>query len=172
MPKEANSGNSVPLYLFHQGTNSKAYEYMGLRKSTEKDRPGMTCRVWAPNAKAVSLVGDFNGWTRSSIPLSASAKAACGKPISPLNWSSIRFINSASRSRTARRCSRSDPYAFHFETRPHNSSLYCDIEGFEWNDAAWYRRKAANPHYTQPVNIYEVHAGSWRRYADGKRLFV
>ena len=59
----------MPLYLFHQGTNSKAYEYMGLRKSTEKDRPGMTCRVWAPNAKAVSLVGDFNGWDEEQYPL-------------------------------------------------------------------------------------------------------
>ena len=57
MQKEVNSGNSVPLYLFHQGTNMKAYEYMGLRKAADKDKTGMTCRVWAPNAQAVSLVG-------------------------------------------------------------------------------------------------------------------
>lgn len=167
MPKEANSGNSVPLYLFHQGTNSKAYEYMGLRKSTEKDRPGMTCRVWAPNAKAVSLVGDFNGWDEKQYPLERISEGGVWEAYFPFELEQYSIYKFCITKQDGETVLKSDPYAFHFETRPHNSSLYCDIEGFQWNDAAWYRRKAANPHYTQPVNIYEVHAGSWRRYADG-----
>ena len=67
MQKEINSRDNVPLYLFHQGTNSKAYEYMGLRRAD--DRASMTCRVWAPNAQAVSIVGDFNKWDEEKHPL-------------------------------------------------------------------------------------------------------
>ena len=62
---------------------------------------------------------------------------------------------------------KSDPYAFHFEAGIGHASRYYDIEGFQWNDQAWYQHKKEKPHYNQPVNIYEVHLGSWRRYADG-----
>ena len=60
-----------------------------------------------------------------------------------------------------------DPYAYHFETRPGNASKYYDISGFRWDDADWFAKKAAHSHAAGPVNIYEVHLGSWRRYEDG-----
>lgn len=62
---------------------------------------------------------------------------------------------------------KADPYALHTETRPGTASRYYDLEGYHWQDAEWRNQKKKNPHYSQPVNIYEMHAGSWRKYADG-----
>ena len=165
MQKEINSRDNVPLYLFHQGTNSKAYEYMGLRRAD--DRASMTCRVWAPNAQAVSIVGDFNTWDEEKHPLERISENGVWEAKLPFVLEQFSVYKYCITTEDGRKVLKSDPYAFHFETRPSNSSIYCDIEGFQWDDAAWFRRKAAKPHYTQPVNIYEVHAGSWRRYADG-----
>ncbi len=165
MQKEINSRDNVPLYLFHQGTNSKAYEYMGLRRAD--DRASMTCRVWAPNAQAVSIVGDFNKWDEEKHPLERISENGVWEAKLPFVLEQFSVYKYCITTEDGRKVLKSDPYAFHFETRPSNSSIYCDIEGFQWDDAAWFRRKAAKPHYTQPVNIYEVHAGSWRRYADG-----
>ncbi|OUP12605.1 1,4-alpha-glucan branching protein GlgB [Anaeromassilibacillus sp. An200] len=167
MQKEVNSKNSVPLYLFHQGTNSKAYEYMGLRKAGDPENPGMTCRVWAPNAQAVSLVGDFNNWDDEKHPLEKISENGVWEAILPFELDQYSVYKFCIVKQDGTKVLKSDPYAYHFETRPNNSSIYCDIEGFAWEDDAWFRHKAAKPHYSRPVNIYEVHAGSWRRYADG-----
>lgn len=167
MQKEVNSKNSVPLYLFHQGTNSKAYEYMGLRRAGDPEHPGMTCRVWAPNAQAVSLVGDFNNWDDEKHPLEKISENGVWEAILPFELEQYSVYKFCIVGQDGTKVLKSDPYAYHFETRPNNSSIYCDIEGFAWEDDAWFRHKAAKPHYSRPVNIYEVHAGSWRRYADG-----
>ena len=167
MQKEVNSKNSVPLYLFHQGTNSKAYEYMGLRRTGDPEHPGMTCRVWAPNAQAVSLVGDFNNWDDEKHPLEKISENGVWEAILPFELEQYSVYKFCIVGQDGTKVLKSDPYAYHFETRPNNSSIYCDIEGFAWEDDAWFRHKAAKPHYSRPVNIYEVHAGSWRRYADG-----
>ena len=167
MQKEVNSKNSVPLYLFHQGTNSKAYEYMGLGKAGDPENPGMTCRVWAPNAQAVSLVGDFNNWDDEKHPLEKISENGVWEAILPFELDQYSVYKFCIVKQDGTKVLKSDPYAYHFETRPNNSSIYCDIEGFAWEDDAWFRHKAAKPHYSRPVNIYEVHAGSWRRYADG-----
>ena len=167
MQKEVNSKNSVPLYLFHQGTNSKAYEYMGLRRAGDPEHPGMTCRVWAPNAQAVSLVGDFNNWDDEKHPLEKISENGVWEAILPFELEQYSVYKFCIVKQDGTKVLKSDPYAYHFETRPNNSSIYCDIEGFAWEDDAWFRHKAAKPHYSRPVNIYEVHAGSWRRYADG-----
>ena len=167
MQKEVNSKNSVPLYLFHQGTNSKAYEYMGLRRAGDPEHPGMACRVWAPNAQAVSLVGDFNNWDDEKHPLEKISENGVWEAILPFELEQYSVYKFCIVGQDGTKVLKSDPYAYHFETRPNNSSIYCDIEGFAWEDDAWFRHKAAKPHYSRPVNIYEVHAGSWRRYADG-----
>ena len=137
MQKEVNSGNSVPLYLFHQGTNSKAYEYMGLRRAQGKDGPGMTCRVWAPNARAVSLVGDFNHWEEEANPLEKISEGGVWEAYLPFELPQYSIYKFCVTTQNGRKVLKSDPYAYHFETRPSNSSLYCDIEGFTWEDAAW-----------------------------------
>ena len=164
----AKSENNVPLYLFHQGTNAKAYEYMGAHKveGNKGEKPNMAFRVWAPNAEAVSLVGDFNQWEPDATPM---------EKISDGVWEVIldeelpRFAayKYCITQPGGKQVMKSDPYAYHYETRPNNASLYYDISGYEWGDSEWFRKRDNSDILSQPMNIYEVHAGSWRTYQDG-----
>ena len=158
--------NNFPLYLFHEGTNVKAYEYMGLHKAAVDGGEGMSCRVWAPNAQAVSLVGPFNEWDEEKNPMEKISDGVweCYLPFVLPMYEIYKFSITG---KDGKKVMKSDPYAFHFEAGIGHASRYYDIEGFQWNDQAWYQHKKEKPHYNQPVNIYEVHLGSWRRYADG-----
>nr|WP_319487411.1 1,4-alpha-glucan branching protein GlgB [uncultured Caproiciproducens sp.] len=161
----SNDGN-LPLYLFHQGTNIKAYEFMGTHKTVMNGKECMVCRVWAPNAEEVSVVGDFNEWKPGAHPMEkiSSGVWECYLPFVMKQYQTYKFcVVSADGKQTFK----SDPYAFHFETRPGNASKYYDIEGYNWNDTTWMKHKAAKKCYSQPVNIYELHMGSWRKYLDG-----
>ncbi len=162
---QKNETNNLPLYLFHQGTNYRAYEYMGMHKTEKDGKTCMVCRVWAPNAQKVSVVGEFNNWDESVNPMEKISDGVWEAYLDELPpFTLYRYcVISAS----GEKLMKSDPYAYHFETRPGNSSRYYDISGYEWKDAAWFRQKAKKPHYEQPVNIYEIHAGSWRKYSDG-----
>ena len=157
---------SVPLYLFHQGTNYKAYEYMGIHKAAAGGKDGMVFRVWAPNAAAVSVVGDFNSWDPEKDPME-KISGGVWELFLPQVFEPYQVYKFCVEGKDGKRVFKSDPYAFHYETRPSNASKYYEIDGFEWTDSAWKKHKAAHPHYTSPVNIYEMHAGSWRRYDDG-----
>ena len=158
--------DNLPLFLFHQGTNCKAYEFLGVHKAEQDGKACMACRVWAPNAAAVSVVGDFNRWDVSASPMAKISDGVweCWLPHVFRQFESYKFCVTTA---DGKQVLKSDPYAFHFETAPGNASKYYDISGFPWKDAAWFRRKKAKPHYGRPVNIYEVHVGSWRRYPDG-----
>ncbi len=158
--------NNLPLYLFRSGKSRRAYEYLGLHKEKIGGKTVMVARVWAPTAQAVSLVGDFCNWDQAKYPLHRIDDAVWEgytdfefEPFTTYKF----FIKSAS----GQDIFKADPYALHAETRPGTASRYVDISGYQWHDADWKKRKKEKPHYTQPVNIYEVHAGSWRRYADG-----
>ena len=163
-PQKKEQGN-IPLYLFHQGTNYRAYEYMGMHPAEKDGKPCMVCRVWAPNAKEVSVVGEFNQWDDAANPMEKISDGVWEGYIDELPpFSLYRYCVVT---QGGDKLMKSDPYAYHFETRPGNSSRYYDISGYQWSDAAWYQQKARKPHYEQPVNIYEMHAGSWRKYSDG-----
>lgn len=162
---QKNENSNLPLYLFHQGTNYRAYEYMGMHKTEKDGKPCMVCRVWAPNAQRVSVVGEFNNWDDSVNPMEKISDGVWEAYLEELPAFSLYRYCVVSQS--GEKLMKSDPYAYHFETRPGNSSRYYDISGYDWKDAAWYRQKAKKPHYDQPVNIYEMHAGSWRKYSDG-----
>ena len=156
---------SLPLYLFHQGTNCKAYEYMGVHKTVREGRECMACRVWAPNAKAVSVVGDFNGWDTEKNPMESTGGIwECFLPFALKQFDNYKFAVETPEGKTVLK---GDPYAFHCEMRPGSASKYYDPDGYDWKDGAWQRRKEDKPHYSQPVNIYEIHPGSWRRFSDG-----
>lgn len=158
--------NNQPLLSFHQGTNVKAYEFMGLHKAVRDGRECMVCRVWAPNAEGVSVVGDFNQWQPTADPMRKISEGVweCYLPFVLKQYDCYKFCVEGP---DGKRIFKSDPYACHFETRPGSASKYYDIDGYRWNDSAWQKHKEAKKHYNQPVNIYEIHAGSWRRYPDG-----
>ena len=159
------SENDVPLYLFHEGSNSNAYEYFG---SHRKNKNTVVFRVWAPDAKNVSVTGDFNDWSETENPMkqlknSGGVWEAEIKNIKPYDM--YKYCITAADGRTLMKC---DPYGFHMETRPGTATKYYEIDDcYEWHDEKWVEGRNGKNIYESPVNIYEVHAGSWKQYDDG-----
>lgn len=160
-----NSENDVPLYLFHEGSNSNAYEYFG---SHRKNKNTVVFRVWAPDAKNVSVTGDFNDWSETENPMkplknSGGVWEAEIKNIKPYDM--YKYCVTAADGRTLMKC---DPYGFHMETRPGTATKYYEIDDcYEWHDEKWVEGRNGKNIYESPVNIYEIHAGSWKQYDDG-----
>ena len=117
-------------------------------------------RVWAPNAKQVSVVGDFNGWDSSTNPMVSISGGVWEAKIKNLNkFDTYKYAVTSADGRTV---FKSDPYARHFETPPANGSKLYIEDGYAWHDEKWLEEQAKKDLYSSPVNIYEVHAGSWR----------
>ena len=154
------------IYLFHQGTQYRAYEFMGAHFVNEDGEEGVRFSVWAPHAGDVSVVGDFNGWDSHAHPMTRIS----GQGIFSLFIKNVREYDCYKYrifTRDGRVFDKSDPYGFHFETRPANASKVYSLEGYEWKDRDWLEYRAGTDIYRSPVNIYEVHAGSWKRKEDG-----
>ena len=157
-------------YLFHSGEHYRAYNYMGAHKENRLGKDGVMFRVWAPNAKSVSVVGDFNNWDRNANAMIHTTEGGVWEcfvadviePYSVYKYSIETWDGTF--------MMKSDPYAYHFETRPNNASVYVDIDGFEWHDQEWADIKHKHESYSSPMNIYEMHAGSWRKYKDGNHF--
>ncbi|MBP3691873.1 MAG: 1,4-alpha-glucan branching protein GlgB, partial [Clostridia bacterium] len=119
-------------------------------------------RVWAPNAHSVSVVGDFNGWNQSANPMQRNMHGVweteiCGlKQFDTYKYAVTNFGHTVLKS---------DPFAYHYETAPQNASKLYDISGYKWKDKAWFAKKSNT--LNAPVNIYELHLGSWQRHNDG-----
>ena len=155
----------LPVYLFHNGTNYKAYKFFGNHK-INKDK--FAFRVWAPNATAVSVVGDFNSWDNNANKC---------KLVAPGIWEAIvKDVNIydcykyAVTSPTGVVHLKADPYAVHQETRPGTGSKVYELHNYSWGDEAWQKKKENQNILAQPINIYEVHFGSWKRHDDGNFL--
>ncbi len=163
--KKAEKEREVPLYLFHEGSNSHSYEYFG---SHRKNKDTVVFRVWAPHAKSVSVVGDFNNWDANANCMSFIENSGgvweCG--IEGIKqYDNYKYAITA---RDSRVILKSDPYAVHMETRPGTASKFYEIDNcFEWSDEEWLGKRKGKNIYKSPVNIYEVHAGSWKRNEDG-----
>ena len=154
------------LELFLSGESTHAYKFLGSHFMKIGDRSGVVFRVWAPNAKSVSVVGDFNGWDQNANYMYRLYNTSV--------WET--FIDGLSEYDNYKYCVESswgdrflktDPYAFHCELRPENASKVYDIDGYEWHDDEWYEYKKSHPHKSQPINIYEMNAGSWKKNLDG-----
>jgi len=156
----------LPVYLFHQGNNSKAYEIMGSHKVPGTDQ--VVFRVWAPHATAVSVVGDFNDWDPYNLrmeKISDGIWEATAPDGAIEEYSAYKYAIEA---RDGRTIMKADPYGYHMETRPGTASKFYDIDDcYTWNDDEWLEHRASTRIYDMPVNIYEVHAGSWKVYEDG-----
>ena len=152
-------------YLFHEGTTITAYEYMGAHPVQEGGQAGYVFRVWAPNALSVSVVGEFNGWDRTRSPMEKIDQSIWETFVPGLKQYDIYKFSVEGPDGELRL--KSDPYAFHFETRPGTCSKLYDIGGYQWGDEAWRRHCAETPIYGAPMNTYEVHLGSWKQRDNG-----
>ncbi len=151
------------LYLFNEGNEHRAFEKLGAHLRTADGVPGVSFAVWAPMAKQVSLVGNFNHWDGRYHPMRPLGGSGVWELFVPgmeegqLYKFAIRDAHDHVRLKT-------DPYGTYFEAPPNNASIVYDTGKFEWNDATWLeRRRAAAGLLDQPMSIYEVHLGSWRR---------
>lgn len=151
--------------LYHSGCLTNGWRLFGAHPATEKGVHGWWFNVWAPRAKAVSVVGDFNGWDPEETPLAPKGEFWQGfVPDLPV-YTSYKYAVTGADGKLRYKA---DPYGFHTETRPGTASKLYDIEHFAWTDEAF--RKAKQPVYHQPLNIYEVHLGSWRKHENGDFL--
>ncbi|MBE6677521.1 MAG: 1,4-alpha-glucan branching protein GlgB [Ruminococcaceae bacterium] len=163
--------DNLPLYLFKQGTNYRAYEYLGAHKNKDGS---YTFRVWAPNADGVYLCGDFNNW-QADLPMTDIGGVWEINFSHPMLENGARYKYIIDRGGVFRY--KADPYGYFAETLANTASRIFDIEGFEWEDEAYlkYRKenygclaKSETPNV--PMNIYEVHLGSWQRDEKGDYL--
>lgn len=149
-------------YLFGQGTHYKIFEKLGAHPKTYKGKAGMYFAVWAPHAKAVGVVGDFNGWDPEAAPMSPLADSGIYEAFIP-GVGLGELYKFAITTQEGMILFKADPYAVHAEFRPGTASITEDITGFKWDDAAWMEtRKKADP-VKSPMAVYEVHLGSWRK---------
>ena len=124
--------------------------------------------VWAPNAREVSLVSDFNNWQGGATPMNRYDDGTWEVEIDALpEYTPYKYCIVGADGKSVMK---SDPYAYHYETRPSNASKVYTLDGYEWDDAAWQAKKEKGSIYDCPINIYEVHLGSWRRYEDGQTM--
>ena len=139
---------------------------MGSHKVPGTDQ--VVFRVWAPHATAVSVVGDFNDWDPYNLrmeKISDGIWEATAPDGAIEEYSAYKYAIEA---RDGRTIMKADPYGYHMETRPGTASKFYDIDDcYTWNDDEWLEHRASTRIYDMPVNIYEVHAGSWKVYEDG-----
>ena len=149
-------------YLFGQGTHYKIFEKLGAHPKTYKGKAGMYFAVWAPHAKAVGVVGDFNGWDPDAAPMSPLADSGIYEAFIP-GVGLGELYKFAITTQEGMILFKADPYAVHAEFRPGTASITEDINGFKWDDAAWMETRKKADSVKSPMAIYEVHLGSWRK---------
>ena len=163
--KKQNNPADLPIYLFKQGNNFEAYRFFGAHFDCRGGDEGVVFRVWAPHAKAVSVVGDFNSWVPGSHPMAKLDEGVWEAFIPGIReYDVYKFCLTT---RQDELLFKADPYAFHAETRPSNASKVYRLEGYEWNDGEWEAQQKKRDPLTAPMNIYELHAGSWRLKENG-----
>ena len=158
-----NVNGDLASYYFHQGTSNRAYEYLGAHFTEQNGLSGVLFRVWAPHAVSVSVIGSFNGWDENADVMEKTEDNEVYSLFIPgvQQYDSYKYLITA---RSGEKLYKADPYAFHSETRPDNASKVYDISGFEWTDDEFISKRAKADILNSPINIYEVHPGSWRRY--------
>ena len=164
----ADSRTEQMIKEYAAGEALRAWEYMGSHQEEREGIPGYVFRVWAPHAAKVSVVGDFNGWEAERGPMHLLGGGIWEAFVPGLQRYDI--YKYAVEAADGRVLLKADPYAFHAETRPGTASKLYELGEYRWGDRAWLEYRKNNPVYHRPLNIYEIHLGSWRRTGEGEFL--
>lgn len=154
-----------PLRLFSDGDAVRAYDFLGAHFINLDGRNGVIFRVWAPNAITVSLVGDFNNWNQKANYMYKIGGGVWELFIEDLNEFAVYKFCIETVDHT--KILKSDPFAFHCQTRPENASKVFNTNQYVWHDSYWMENRQNTSSPDKPMNIYEIHAGSWKKYPDG-----
>jgi len=149
-------------YLLAEGTFHRAYQKLGAHVTERNGQRGVQFAVWAPNAKKVSVVGDFNNWNTAANPMEPSSSGVWETFIPHIGQAEVYKYHVESQYQ-GYRTDRADPYGFAAELRPHTASRVWDLESYSWQDGSWMAGRAKYNALDAPISIYEVHLGSWRR---------
>ncbi len=151
-------------YLIGEGTHVRAYEKLGSHLVQMNGKTGVSFAVWAPNARQVTLIGDFNGWDTAAHPMHSSDSGIWSLFIPELPEFSVYKYHITARDGQA--FDKSDPYGFAMEERPNTGSVVVNLDAYQWQDTQWLHKREQMQGLTRPLSIYEVHLGSWKKIPD------
>ena len=159
----------VDLHLIGEGTHERLYDVLGAHPRTHEGVEGVSFAVWAPNARSVRIVGDFDRWDGRLLPMRSLGATGVWELFVPgIGNGELYKFEVLGRDGTLRL--KADPLAFAMQVRPETASRVWDPSAFEWTDDAWLRERAERDPYRSPMATYEVHLGSWMRNEDGSWL--
>lgn len=158
----------VDQYLFGNGTHYELYHILGAHPTQHQGINGVKFAVWAPSAKRVSLVGDFNYWDGRTNQMRSMGSSGIWELFVPGLTNGIKYKFEI-KAHTSEIKVKADPFGFWSELRPLTASIVADTRGFAWGDEEWLKQRKQDANKAKPINIYELHAGSWRR-PDGRAL--
>lgn len=159
-------------FLFNQGTNYKIYEHLGAHLAEISGIKGVTFRVWAPNARAVSVIGDFSGWNKLQYQMRSLGASGVWELFIPHLEEGVIYKYAVTTC-DGYTVEKADPFQFYGELRPKTGSVVKSLTHYQWQDREWQRAKSKSRPYGKPLSIYEVHLGSWRRDpTDPERLMT
>ena len=150
-------------YLFGKGTHYDLYNKLGAHPMTMEGKDGVYFAVWAPNAKKVSLVGDFNNWDQDTHVMNRLEPMGIYELFVP-GMEVGQIYKYAIRTGEGKVVLKADPYSFQMEKRPNNASVVADISHFQWNDEKWMKKRKKFDVKKSPMFVYEVHPGSWKKH--------
>ncbi len=154
------------IYLIGQGTHERAYEKMGTHLIEMGGEKGIHFAVWAPNARQVYVMGNFNDWHGESHPMHPSDSGIWTLFVPGLEEYTVykyRVVSQRGES-----FDKADPYGFAMEQRPKTGSVVVNLDRYQWEDSDWVSHRAERQSFNRPMSIYEVHLGSWRKVLDEK----
>ena len=160
------------LHLIGEGSHYKTYEKLGTHIMEINNIKGVHFAVWAPNARRVSVIGDFNRWDGRRHPMRILGASGIWEIFIPgLNEGELYKFEIKSRQKK-QIFEKSDPYAFYSEIRPKTASIIYDINKFQWNDTEWIKMRSKKNWHESAVSIYEVHLGSWMRVPEENNRYL
>jgi len=171
MVQTLQSLSDFDVYLLAEGTFDRAYEKLGAHLTERDGHQGVQFAVWAPNARQVSVVGDFNQWNPTANVMRSSSAGVWESFIPTLGQGTIYKYHVISRHREYT-VDKTDPYGFAAEVRPHTASRVWNLESYSWNDGSWMTNRAKSQALDAPISIYEMHLGSWRRVPEEENRWL
>ncbi|HEX7123189.1 MAG TPA: 1,4-alpha-glucan branching protein GlgB [Gemmatimonadaceae bacterium] len=153
------------LYLFNEGTHYRLWEHFGAHLTERDGESGTTFTVWAPNARRVAVMGDFNGWSPDANPLAPVGSSGVWSGFIPGVGVGRPYKYHIESQHRGFRADKADPLAFFGEAPPRQASIVWSLD-YEWGDRRWMEQRHRRDPLSAPMSIYEVHLGSWRRVPD------